>query len=445
MKPHVLLIAPPVYDFALFDLFLKPYSLLSMGKGFEKSGYTVTLINALHYNDEESRKVLAKPRRLKNGTGKFLRRSLQNPGILSGFKRNYGRYGILEEVLENKIAAQRPDLVLVSTGMTYWYKGVIEVIRYVRKHHGNVPVIVGGVYATLCTEHCLKMTEADAVIKGDAFPGIIPVLKEYSLPVPCPGNDTDLLILPDLYSEAGVIRLNKGCPFNCHYCASKALSHHFIKGDPIQLFNLVRRIHDTLGTKVFAFYDDALLYNKEEVFIPFLQAVIDSGLSLSLYLPNGIHLKYLDRMTALFMKQAGFKEVRIGFESGDNDFHRTIDQKLEIKECKDKIELLKGAGFGMNEIGLYILAGLPGQYKKEVEGTLRFASQFGVRMYIAQYSPVPGSLLWEKSVELSSYPLAEEPLTHNNTLFPMEWAGFTLADLDEIKTLAHSLSPPKET
>ena len=34
---------------------------------------------------------------------------------------------------------------------------------------------------------------------------------------------------------------------------------------------------------------------------------------------------------------------------------------------------------------------------------------------------------------MSRYPLAEEPLFQNNSLFPMEWEGFSARDLSAIK------------
>jgi hypothetical protein len=37
--------------------------------------------------------------------------------------------------------------------MTYWYPGVVEAIARVRARFGAVPVVLGGVYATLCTDH----------------------------------------------------------------------------------------------------------------------------------------------------------------------------------------------------------------------------------------------------------------------------------------------------
>ena len=102
--------------------------------------------------------------------------------------------------------------------------------------------------------------------------------------------------------------------------------------------------------------------------------------------------------------------------------------------------LLKSVGFGGSQIGVYILAGLPGQYWEEVEETIRFVAPYGVRIYVAEYSPVPGTPMFEESVKLSQFPIGEEPLLQNNTLFPLRWKGFTFEDLNRLKDLARELS-----
>jgi hypothetical protein len=59
---------------------------------------------------------------------------------------------------------------------------------------------------------------------------------------------------------------------------------------------------------------------------------------------------------------------------------------------------------------------------------------------LAEYSPVPGTALWAESCRLSPFPLAEEPLTHNNSILPLRWAGLTLERLQALKDLARDLA-----
>jgi hypothetical protein len=436
-KPLALLVFPPVYDFAFYDLFVKPFGLLKIGKAFQDAGFRVKLINCLDYADEESVARYEAPKRQSNGTGKIFRQRIATPGVFGKIERSYSRYGILHEVIEQKLCEEKPDIVLVSSGMTYWYEGVKEVVALSKRLYPDIPVVVGGIYASLMPEHAIHACGANYAVSGDTFGQLALICAELKLPIPLQNNSGTLI--HETMRDAAAIRLNIGCPFSCDYCASGVVTGGFQNGDPFESAELIKRIHRELGTINFAFYDDALLVNKNEVLIPFLEEIVRSGLSLRFYLPNGIHLTYLDLDLARLMKRTGFCDIRIGFESSSMDFHDAYDSKLETGMLGEKIVDLRDAGFAREEIGIYILAGLPGQPKGEVEQTIRYVSGLGVRVRICEYSPVPGAPLWEESVRRSSFPIEEEPLTHNNSILPMQWEGLTLRDLGELKHLAHDL------
>jgi radical SAM superfamily enzyme YgiQ (UPF0313 family) len=438
VQPKALLIYPPVYDFALYDLFLKPYALYRLGAWLRRSGYQVRMVNALDYTDAASIALLGRPKREPRGTGKFFRQVVPTPSVIAGMRRSFARYGIVRESLERRIAEGRPDVVLVSAGMTYWYPGVIEAVGMVRKLFPGPPVILGGIYPTLCPQHARAHSGADLVISGPAFPKLKEFLKSRSLPAASPRSQEQLLLLPEGNWQAGVLRLNRGCPMTCAYCASKVLEPQFIPGDPDLLFETVRETHRRYATRSFAFYDDALLCNKEQGLLPFLERICLSDLSLSFYLPNAVHLRHLDRRCAELMKRAGFREVRIGLESSCPEFHETLDSKLSTPMLAAGMRCLLEAGFSPQSITAYLLAGLPGQQAEEVERSIRHTARFGIRIRIAEYSPTPGSALWREAVRLSDYDLEGEPLTHNNSILPMRRAGFNVEDLERLKILSRN-------
>jgi hypothetical protein len=437
-RPRALLLYPPIYDFALYDLFLKPYALCSLAAWLKRSGYAVRLVNALDYTDARSIAAMGRVKREPRGTGKFFRQVVPTPPAVAGMKRSFARYGIVGESLQQRIASEPPDVVLVSSGMTYWYPGVVEAIQRVRNTYPRVPVVLGGIYPTLCPEHALSYCEADLVVSGPAFPRLKPFLDARFLPAAPRPEAEELLLLPEANWQAGVLRLNRGCPMNCAYCASRVIEPSFVPGDPYRLFQTVQEAYGRYGIRAFAFYDDALLCNKEQGFLPFLEQICRSGLSLRFYLPNAVHLRHLDGACARLMKRAGFAEVRIGFESASTEFHETLDSKLALPMLAQGLEHLLQAGFSPREITAYVLAGMPGQRAEQVEISLLHAAGFGIRVGIAEYSPVPGSTLWPEAVRHSRFDLECEPLTHNNSILPMQWRDFTLGDLERLKTLSRS-------
>ena len=86
-KPRALLISPPVYDFALYDLFLKPYGLLRIGRWLSDSGWDTVFADSLSYEGAETLSGVKKPVRNKNGTGKFPRTPVKTPEKMGDIKK----------------------------------------------------------------------------------------------------------------------------------------------------------------------------------------------------------------------------------------------------------------------------------------------------------------------------------------------------------------------
>ncbi len=438
-KPLALLILPPVYDFAFYDLFFKPYGLLKIGKWLENSGWDCIFINSLDYKDEFSLFRIKAPVRQSNGTGKIFRQIVQSPFSkdIPPVKRSFARYGICKESLYYKIAAaKKPDIILISTFMTYWYMGAAEVVKICRQIWPSVPVIAGGIYATLLPGHCKNVTGSDFTAEGEAWEFLNNYFRKNSLPEcgPCGGN---FLMDSPIWEDAAVVRLNSGCPMKCSYCASARLSS-FSMGCHKTVFNQIIYLNKKYRTTNFAFYDDALLFKKEKAFLPLLDEIISSNIKFNFYVPNALHIDYLDNETIAMMKKAGFKEIRLGFESSDPLFHQRNGKKYNADTFPAIIETLKSNGFHGDNLIIYMLAGLPGQYAEEAKESVRYLKNFDVKISVSEYSPVPGSLLWEESIKKSIYPVAEDPLYHNNSIFPMSWESFTYSDMQELKIFARN-------
>ncbi len=392
-------------------------------------------LNCLDYSNQGTQKDFKSPPRKNDGTGKFFRQPLPPPLLDKSLPRKYARYGVPSSVIKEKITLARPDLVLITTGMTYWYPGVREAVQEVKGLFPSVPVIAGGIYATLMPDHCRDVCGAGHIITGSGEDELRSFLGMNHFPVPSGALPDRPMLIPGIWDEAGIIRLNRGCPLRCAYCASGLICDGFTPGNPDKGWKALMELHHFAGTRNFAFYDDALLYRKEEVFIPFLKRIIREECDFNFYTPNAVHLRYLDRETAKLMVDAGFREIRLGYESSSCEFHKKRDGKFHPASFPGKIEELKKAGFSHETIRVYILAGLPGQEAGEVEESILHAKDAGVRISLSEYSPVPGSAMWDECLNSSSHPLAEEPLYHNNTLFPMEWEGFTRNDLERLKRL----------
>jgi radical SAM superfamily enzyme YgiQ (UPF0313 family) len=157
------------------------------------------------------------------------------------------------------------------------------------------------------------------------------------------------------------------------------------------------------------------------------------GLEVRFHCPNALHAKWLNGETAAAMKESGFSTVRLGLETADPLRQERTGAKVTNRDFLRAMDNLASAGFRKEDIGAYILCGLPGQHAQEVMEAVAFVKRVGARPLISEYSPLPGTADWDEACRVSRYPLADDPLYHNNTLLPCAWEGLTVEDYQAIK------------
>jgi radical SAM superfamily enzyme YgiQ (UPF0313 family) len=424
MKPTVLLINPWIFDFAAYDLWAKPLGLLQIATFLRRAGFHVALIDCLdpHHHGMAQSGFARSPKRGIYGTGKFLRQPIDRPQALMHVERTYSRYGISTALFEKALGSlERPSAILVTSMMTYWYPGVRETIRTVKRIHPKVPVILGGIYARLCPDHALMTADADVVTGEGSVEAIRDLLSDLGLrPRLCTDRSWHPYPAFDLLRPIDYVclRTSSGCPYRCAYCASPFLDHGFTRRHPDDVLGEILYWYERFSVRDFAFYDDALLIRGGGFRTGILEPLIRKGLPLRFHAPNGLHAREIDPLTAKLLYRSGFKTIRLGFESADFPFRQGLDNKLAEGEFEKAVCHLKGAGYKAKEIGAYILMGLPGQTVRSVAETVRAVAAAGGVPYLAEYSPIPHTGLWARAVAASEYDIAEEPIFHNNTLLP---------------------------
>lgn len=182
-----------------------------------------------------------------------------------------------------------------------------------------------------------------------------------------------------------------------------------------------------------AFYDDALLIEPSRHIVPILKEVISRGIRCNFHAPNGLHIREIDREVAGLLLRGGFKTIRLGFETSNEATQFETGEKVDNQEFKKAVKNLKTAGYSGEEIGVYILAGLPGQRVGEVEESIAFVREMGAKPMLVEYSPIPNTPLFEKAKKMSPFDLQNEPLFQNNSILPCQWEGFTSVDFRRLK------------
>jgi radical SAM superfamily enzyme YgiQ (UPF0313 family) len=441
----LLLINPWVYDFAAYDLWAKPLGLLYLAALLKKNGWTISFIDCLDVHHPALKPLsIKKPTRRPDHRGHFYREEVAKPFLLRGIPRRFYRFGLPPEVFREALhIIPSPRAILVTSGMTYWYQGVHDVIKIVKEVFPKVPVILGGIYATLCTVHAELHAGADFIVTGRGETQILDLLE--GLLGVSPSFRPDLQDLDSLPSPAFSLYphidyycclTSRGCPFQCTYCASPLLNPRFMKRDPAQVVEEIGRCVVEYGVEDCAFYDDALLIDHKFA-TGLLQGIGERGIKVRFHAPNGLHARGVTAEVAYLMHEVGFVTIRIGLETTSPDRQRATGGKVSTEEFQSALQNLRHAGYTPDEIGAYVLSGLPGQGREEVEETICFVRECGARPNLAEYSPLPGTPLWEEAVQCSPFDLVGEPLFHNNSILPCRWDGLDWDDLQSLKAMVH--------
>jgi radical SAM superfamily enzyme YgiQ (UPF0313 family) len=407
MAPRVLLVNPPIYDFTAYDFWSRPVGLLRVA-GMLRGEAQMTLFDFLD-RDAAGRRC----RSDRWGRGKFPARVVPRPVALADVPRRFRRYGRSRDAFEQFVRRQGPfDLALVGSGMTYWYPGIVEVVETLRRLWPKLPIALGGTYASLCGEHAASL-EVDFVASDGASATLARWL----------GMSLDTTALPLWEAcprlDVGVMNLTVGCPYRCSYCASDRLSGEFRAGDPgaavAELERLIR-----LGARHVAFYDDALLVDPDSGLLAFLEEVSGRGLSVHFHTPNALHCSLLTPTVARAMVAGGFRTFYLGFESDSDAWFRRTGAKAEPGDLARAVENLMSAGADRENIVAYMLVGHPLGELQRIESSLDAAGHAGVRVMLAEFSPIPGTPdgdLCGRLVDLS------EPLNHNKTAWSIRHLG----------------------
>jgi radical SAM superfamily enzyme YgiQ (UPF0313 family) len=332
---------------------------------------------------------------------------------------------------------------LVTSLMTYWYSGVKETIETVKAIFPDVPVVCGGIYATLCHNHAVSNLNADHVVSGSGEEIILKVVSDFTGYSVSPLFDAkDLSSYPypafDLQRKIPYVPLmtSRGCPFSCAYCASNFLHPHRMIRQPDQVLDEIRFWHEKYGVNNFAFYDDALLVDSENHALKLFEAIIRKDLRVRFHTPNALHIREINQKTTKLMFRAGFETIRLGLETTAFEKRNKLDRKVTENQFYQAVSCLLTAGFKKDQIGAYLLVGLPEQDLDSIAASIQLVKTSGIMPVPAHYSPIPHTRLWKRAVQLSRYDLESDPVFTNNAVFPCQRDEFSWETLSRLKHLA---------
>ena len=447
-RTRVLLVNPWIHDFAAYDYWMRPLGLLYLAGVLSEAGLQVDFVDCVDRFAPELAGVHTQdfPKSKEDGRGRLLRTEIPKPEALRNVPRRFSRYGMTPDMFRSRLAkTELPALILVTSMMTYWYTGVAETISVLQDAFPGVPILLGGIYATLLTKHAETYSGASHVCSGESENTIVALISRISgcSITPRHYNSLDDYPLP-LYSllsntESLPLLTSRGCPFRCRYCASFRVMQRYRTRDPLRVADEIDKHRSEFGARDFAFYDDALLLGKETHFHVIMREVIQRGIEVAFHMPNAIHGAEVDEKTAVLMREGGCETIRIGLETSHAERQRSSGGKISSRDYSSAMNNLEKAGYARMDIETYIMMGLPGQTAGEVEESIRFVNGEGGTVRLVSYTPIPGTDYWPQALRLEPA-LEHEPLLQNNSIFPLRGHFMQSGDFARLKNLARELN-----
>ncbi len=412
--PRLLFINPWIHDFAAHDFWSKPLGLLRIAEYLSHYPVHIDWIDVMDRFHPSWQTAKTKPA----AHGKYHREELVKPAFLPAIPRQYSRYGAEKsKVRAHMLNLKKPDLIFMATHLTYWYGGVGEAVDLCRELFPDVPIITGGIYATLMPDHIRQALAPDLNIEGPGEAAALAAVNRF-----CSTDFQDHTATPFIrrsWIHYPVLKSlpfesSHGCPYQCSFCASKLLLPSYSRydtGDFIRYFLEMTEIH---AVRDVVFYDDALLLNSDSHIKPILRTLASERPGLQIHTPNGLFARFIDAELARLMRRSGFVMPRLSLESSDADIQNRSSRKVNNSDYRRAIRHLQQAGYAPGQYLTYIISGLPGQTLGSIRASIDFAHEQGSRISIPDYSPIPGTEDFIKS----GFPEEADPLLLNNSVYP---------------------------
>jgi radical SAM superfamily enzyme YgiQ (UPF0313 family) len=348
------------------------------------------------------------------------------------------KFGLGFDDIQKRVREFGPDLLGVSTVFSSQFPFVREIISRARADDPDIFAVTGGSYPSFAAERCINTSGLDAVVigegelplkniilrinAGDGLEGLSAVAHRTGAGAEVNSDrlfieDLDDLPLParDLFPVEKYFRVNlpmqaisksrrnisvatsRGCPYKCRFCSSTIHwgGRYRMRSveNVLDEFSALKENYDVREVK---FEDDNLTFDRDRAKALF-RGMIERGFDFKWNTPNGIAVRHLDDEMLGLMKDSGCYELTLAVESGDPEVLKNIIHKpLDLAEARAAAARIKAHGI---ETAGYFIIGFPGETRKQVENTLRFAVGMELdRVYIFMYTPLPGTELADKAL-----------------------------------------------
>lgn len=318
--------------------------------------------------------------------------------------------------LFDKVSGFKPDLMGITTA-SIGYKMAYEIINTLKEKYPEIPIVIGGSYASTVYSKVLEDTKADYAVYGEGEQTFVdladnlPVEKikgliwrkgeEIILNPPAPlEHNLDSYPFPkyekfelNKFLEKRIpIVSSRGCPNICTFCSIQLVfGYPFRARSPENILEEIENWYKK-GYNTFEFSDDNFTFNMSRA-EKVCDLIISKGLKIKIILGNGIRADKVNEPLLRKMKKAGVIWTSYGLESSDKGILDNIKKDLSLDKIKDAVATSKKLGI---KTQVNFIIGCPGQTWKKFQKDLEFADELNPhQLRFFNLVPYPGTGVFE--------------------------------------------------
>jgi len=374
------------------------------------------------------RLVLINPVNLKR-TGLTVNRSSRFPPIGLGLVAALTpRPWEVELVDENwgPFAYREADLV----GITAFTASANRAYEIAAAYRGRgVPVVMGGIHASMCSEEALRFV--DAVVVGEAeavWPKVVADAERGELQPMYRGERGDLAGLPqprrDLFHPDYMfasVQTSRGCPMDCEFCSVTAFNGRHYRRRPVE--EVLGELEGIPERMLFFVDDNIIGYGKEsrEHALAIFRGMVERRLGKCWFCQASLNFAD-DEEVLHWAGRAGCKMVFLGLEAEEVDALKEVNKRLNLR-CG--VESYEKAFRRIHRAGIAVLGAFIFGMDGDTVETLRRRTDYMIRsgvdvMQVTFLTPLPGTRLFDRLGH-------ENRLLHND--FPTDWERYDMSEV----------------
>ena len=189
--------------------------------------------------------------------------------------------------------------------------------------------------------------------------------------------------------------MSRGCVYKCTFCFH--FNHLHRKHSPQYIADCIEFMMKKYGATAFQILDDLILIDKQWLH-DVCDEIIRRGIKTSFFSSGG-KPRVVDREILMKMKDAGFKRISYGIESGSQTILDVMKKQTTVQDNFNAVSLMRKADIPCS---INIVFGMPGETEKTMNETKDFLISLDLtsrNYYAALATPYPGSPLFQEVVD----------------------------------------------